>query len=89
MISLLKKNINTLAITFGADAIEKLGIGPLTNILNSYGQWPLTVSNWTEDRFDWRKATASIRNTFGLGFLFEVSNFVDVNNTEFSTLYAS
>ncbi|XP_046453383.1 neprilysin-like isoform X8 [Daphnia pulex] len=69
------------------DAIEKLGIGPLTKILDSYGQWPLTMSNWTEDRFDWRKATASVRNTFGLGFLFEVSNFVDVNNTEFSTLY--
>ena len=49
----------------------------------------MTVSNWTEDRFDWRKATASIRNTYGDSFLFEVSNFVDVNNTDFSTIYAS
>lgn len=49
----------------------------------------MTVSNWTEDRFDWRKASASIRNTFGDGFLFEVTNFVDVNNTEYSTIYVS
>nr|CAH0110462.1 unnamed protein product [Daphnia galeata] len=69
------------------DAIEELGITPLVKILDSYGQWPMTVSDWTEDRFDWRKASASIRNTFGLSFLFEVSNFVDVNNTEISTLY--
>uniref|UniRef100_A0A0P6FKW5 Neutral endopeptidase n=1 Tax=Daphnia magna TaxID=35525 RepID=A0A0P6FKW5_9CRUS len=68
-------------------AIEKLGITPLVKILDSYGQWPMTVSNWTEDRFDWRKASASIRNTFGDGFLFEITNFVDVNNTEYSTIY--
>lgn len=75
-----------LAVT---DAIEDLGITPLVKILDSYGQWPMTVSNWTEDRFDWRKASASIRNTFGDGFLFRVSNFVDVNNTDFSTIYVN
>ncbi|XP_046453377.1 neprilysin-like isoform X2 [Daphnia pulex] len=69
------------------DAIDQLGITPFVKILDSYGQWPMTVSNWTEDRFDWRKATASVRNTFGLGFLFEVSNFVDAKDTEFSTIY--
>ena len=71
------------------DAIEELGITPLVNVLDSYGQWPMTVSDWTEDRFDWRKASASIRNTFGLSFIFEVSNFVDVNNTEISTIYVN
>jgi len=80
---------NTSAFLIMTDAIEELGVTPLIKILDSYGQWPLTVSNWTEDRFDWRKLTASIRNTFGLSFLFEVSNFVDFNNTEFSTIYVS
>lgn len=69
------------------DSIDATGITPLIEILNSYGQWPMTVSNWTEDRFDWRKATASIRNTFGKSFLFDVSNFIDVKNTDISTLY--
>uniref|UniRef100_A0A0P6EFD4 Neutral endopeptidase n=1 Tax=Daphnia magna TaxID=35525 RepID=A0A0P6EFD4_9CRUS len=69
------------------NAVEELGITPLVKILDSFGQWPMTVSNWTEDRFDWRKASASIRNTFGVGFLFQVSNFVDVNDTDFSVIY--
>ncbi|XP_057375648.1 membrane metallo-endopeptidase-like 1 isoform X2 [Daphnia carinata] len=69
------------------NSIEKLGIMPLVKILDSYGQWPMTVSNWTENRFDWRKASASIRNTFGKGFLFYVSNFVDANDTDFSVIY--
>lgn len=85
----LRKPINSKVYTQSTDAIGKLGITPLVQILDSYGQWPMTVSNWTEDRFDWRKASASIRNTFGDTFLFEVSNFVDVNNTEFSTIYVS
>lgn len=49
----------------------------------------MTVSNWTEDRFDWREASASIRNTLGESFLFEVSNFVDLENTDISTIYVS
>lgn len=82
----MKCNLTVLTIT---DAIEELGITPLVKILDSFGQWPMTVSNWTEDRFDWRKASASIRNTFGVGFLFQVSNFVDVNDTDFSVIYVN
>lgn len=82
----MKCNLTVFTIT---DAVEELGITPLVKILDSFGQWPMTVSNWTEDRFDWRKASASIRNTFGVGFLFQVSNFVDVNDTDLSVIYVN
>lgn len=74
---------------FHADAIEKLALEPIVEVLNSYGQWPMTVKNWTEDRFDWTKVSASIRSTFGYNFFFEVSNFLDIENTDITTIYVS
>ncbi len=47
------------------DAIESLGVAPLVHLLDSYGRWPMTVTNWTGDVFDWKKTSAHIRNTLG------------------------
>lgn len=71
------------------DSIEKLGITALIDLLDSYGKWPMTTTDWNEDRFDWRKATASIRNTFGAGLFFSVINFFDILDNEMSVIYAS
>lgn len=49
----------------------------------------MTVTNWTEERFDWRKTIAYMRNTIGSSYLIEVTNYIDVNNTEKSVIYAS
>ena len=49
----------------------------------------MTVNNWTEEQFDWRKMSAFIRTNSDDDFLFEVSNFVDVNNTDNNIIYVS
>jgi hypothetical protein len=69
------------------DAIEILGLTPLTEILDSYGRWPMTVSNWTADQFDWRSVSLSIRKNFGESFLFEVYNYLDWKDTNRSSIY--
>lgn len=69
------------------DAIEKLGLTPLIQLLNSYGQWPMTVANWTADQFDWKLASTSIRRDMGESFLFEVYNYLDWKNTNKSSIY--
>jgi len=74
-------------LIFNTDVIESLGVTPLVHLLESFGRWPMTVTNWTEDGFNWRKTTANIRNFMGLNYLIDVSNFIDVNNTEYSTIY--
>ena len=74
-------------LNYGVDAIESLGLSPLIQLLNSFGRWPMTVTNWTEENFDWRKTSAYIRNSLGGNFLIDVSNYIDTNNTEKSTIY--
>ncbi|EFX80396.1 hypothetical protein DAPPUDRAFT_304103 [Daphnia pulex] len=69
------------------DAVEILGLTPLTEILDSYGRWPMTVSNWTADQFDWRSVSSSIRKNFGESFLFEVYNYLDWKDTNKSSIY--
>ena len=69
------------------DAIESLGVAPLVHLLDSYGRWPMTVTNWTDDVFDWKKTSAHIRNTLGGNYLINVFNYIDVNDTEYSILY--
>lgn len=69
------------------DEIEIVGLNPLINLLHSYGSWPMTVNNWTEEQFDWRKMSALIRTNSDDDFLLEVSNFVDVNNTDNNIIY--
>lgn len=55
--------------------------------MSTYGKWPLITSNWSESDFDWRKASAAVTSTFDIGFLFEVSNFLDANNTSKHAIY--
>ena len=71
------------------DAIETLGLTPLTKILDSYGRWPMTVSNWTADQFDWKSVSSSIRKSLGESFLFEVYNYLDWQDTNKSSIYVS
>ena len=69
------------------DSIDALGLDPLTALLESYGRWPMTFSNWTQKDFDWRKASQSIRVNLGESFLFELYNTLDTNNTDVNVIY--
>lgn len=70
-----------------AKAIETMGLTPLIQMLNSYGQWPMTVSNWKADQFDWKSVSTSIRRDLGESFLFEVYNYLDWKNTNQNSIY--
>lgn len=43
------------------EAIEKLGIEPLLELLEKFGGWPLLDNSWDEKSFDWLKLTAELR----------------------------
>lgn len=72
---------------FNLDEIEALGLRPLIHLLDTYGQWPMTVSDWSESSFDWRRAGPTIRSNIGDSYLFSVYNHADSNNTDSSSLY--
>lgn len=69
------------------DSIEKLGLEPITQLLKTHGYWPMTYSNWSSRKFDWRNSSIAIRLSSGDGFLFELYNSLDTNNTDASVLY--
>lgn len=69
------------------DSIEKLGLEPITQLLKTYGYWPMTHTNWSSRKFDWRNSSVAIRLSLGEGFLFELYNSLDTNNTDASVLY--
>lgn len=35
------------------EAIEELKEAPLVLLLEDLGGWPVTISNWSEENFDW------------------------------------
>lgn len=43
------------------EAIEKRGIEPLLELLETFGGWPLLDDSWDEKNFDWLKLTALLR----------------------------
>ena len=71
------------------DEIEALGLQPLIHLLDLYGQWPMTLSDWSDGAFDWRRDGPSIRVNYGDSYLFSIYNHADSNDTDKSTLYVS
>lgn len=61
-----KKNAETKArhlfrSCMNYEAIDKLGIEPLFELLKTFGGWPLLDDDWDEKSFDWLKLTALLR----------------------------
>ncbi|EFX85605.1 hypothetical protein DAPPUDRAFT_46047, partial [Daphnia pulex] len=69
------------------DAIEKTGLKPLTDYLSSFGGWPMTLNDWDESTFDWKKASASAFATYNLALLVDFFNDFDSKNTERTAIY--
>lgn len=43
------------------EIIEKRGIQPLLELLDTFGGWPLLNDTWDEKKFDWLQLTATLR----------------------------
>ena len=70
--------------------IESLALSPLTELLEFYGHWPMTNTNWTySESVDWRYMESSIRSSFGSSILITIYNYLDSNNTDKSSIYVS
>jgi predicted metalloendopeptidase len=70
------------------DAIETIGLTPLTDYLSLFGGgWPMTLDNWDESNFDWQMDTASAFTTFNLPLLVDFFNDLDNKNTQRNVIY--
>ncbi|XP_076036619.1 uncharacterized protein LOC143022352 [Oratosquilla oratoria] len=66
--------------------LEELGLKPLTDFLESYGGWPMTLPNWSDD-FDWQGAVADARDRLGAGLFVNVWVFADQKSTDETAIY--
>lgn len=53
------KNLYKSCINYGL--LEKRGIQPLLDLLNTLGGWPALTPHWKGDNFDWLNLTAELR----------------------------
>ncbi|KAK4004827.1 hypothetical protein OUZ56_006550 [Daphnia magna] len=69
------------------DTTESLGLTPLTNYLDGFGGWPMTLDHWKDSSFNWTKTTASALTTFNLPIIISIFNELDTDNTNASLIY--
>ena len=70
------------------DAIETIGLTPLTDYLSLFGGgWPMTLDNWDGSNFDWKMDSASAFTTFNLPLLVDFFNDLDNKNTQRNVIY--
>ncbi|KAG5674892.1 hypothetical protein PVAND_004837 [Polypedilum vanderplanki] len=62
------------------EQIEKRGIEPLKELLDSLGGWPLLSPNWDEKKFDWLELVANLRR-FNNDILIMQYVGPDINNS--------
>ena len=70
-----------------AERIEELGLSPLLELLAAHGHWPMTVSDWNAQQFDWRSSLTSLRRMLGANYLIYIYNHLDSNDTDSSAIY--
>lgn len=67
--------------------LEALGVTPLTDFLDQFGGWPMTINAWDETAFDWQATVAQSRVQAGSSSLVDVWVFADEKDTFSTTLY--
>ena len=65
-----------------------MGLKPLVEFLSHYGHWPMASNKWTESDFDWMR-TASELQYYGVGYLINIYNYIDSNNSARSIIYVN
>ena len=69
--------------------IDSMGLTPLTDLLNLFGGWPMTMDSWDSSSFDWTVASAAAKRMFGLNIFLSVNTELDLQNTSRSVIYVS
>lgn len=66
---------------------ERIGLEPLTDFLNYFGGWPMTMDSWNESHFDWKDATTETIKYYSSAYLINIYNDVDQMNANRSVIY--
>lgn len=62
--------------------IEKLGLDPIKDLLNTMGGWPVILDTWDESSWTWQKMVKDLEAIgFPSNFLFELSVTPNQKNT--------
>ena len=64
------------------DEIRKVGKAPIIELLDSYGGWPIITPHWDENKFDWRKASSSLRNQLRIHSFFNIATSIDLDDED-------
>ena len=68
---------------------EDMGIGPLKQIINKIGGWPMIEPAWTSDGYNWESAYIYLRSRLGTNYLINMYVDIDSKNTSRRIIYVS
>ena len=71
------------------DTRDNIELEPLTDFLDSFGGWPMTLDSWNESHFDWKEATVATTKIYSAAYLINFYNDIDQMNTNHSSIYVS
>lgn len=70
------------------DRLEDIGLGPLKEMLKTFGGWPVLEDNWNEAEFNWDQLIYQFRkHGYSTDYLFDFSIATDIKNSTFRTIY--
>nr|XP_045607811.1 neprilysin-1-like [Procambarus clarkii] len=67
--------------------LETIGVAPLTDLLSQFGGWPMTLTDWTEESFDWQNSVAESKRQLNADYLINVWVYADEKNTDVTAIY--
>ena len=66
---------------------EDVGSGPLKQIINKIGGWPMIEPGWTGDGYNWESAYVYLRSRLGANYLINMYVDIDSKNTSRRIIY--
>lgn len=61
---------------------EEAGLGPMKQILDKIGGWPIVNRQWSENSYVWESAYVYLRSRLGLNYI--ISMYVDIDSKDTS-----
>jgi len=73
------------------EKIEKIGLGPMKEMLKSLGGWPLLeAENWNESKFTWMDSLNSFKEVgWSMDYLLKLTVIPDFKNRTKAAIFVS
>lgn len=59
---------------------NKVGVGPLLDLLKKIGGWPMITKNWSDENYDWENVYVYLRSQLNVKYLIDL--YVDTDTIE-------